>query len=514
MRIREATVEDVEALFDIRCSVEQNAMSRKELARFGITPASVKEMIVGGDTVTSLVEEDGLAVAFALGQVSCGSVFAVFVRPGHEDRGYGKAVLQRVEAELQHRGVRYGSLSTGPEAGWRAHGFYRHLGWIHMGFMKDGQARYEKELAETEESEFDSPSFIPGRELSAAFFKEAVRPILQRRFASGAYAAALIGYGSDVLGFDTAMSTDHWWGPRLVVLFADGEKEERLAAVSEALAQELPVAFRGWSTNQEDGQLVQKTGGPVHHMVQVKTLSDFFIDYVGYAGDRIPSPQEWLTLSEHRLLAVTAGPVFHDDIGLRTVRERLSFYTRDVWLYVLAAEWRKIEQEEAFLGRCGQVGDELGSRLVAARLVHSLMRLAFLMERKYPPYSKWFGRAFRDLTIYPELGSLLEATLRAETWRERERRICDAYRVVMAMHNSVGLTPPLATEPEARYAPSRPYLTPMADRFAKALRKEIIDEEVLRLRPDIGSINQFVSSTDVSDNNDIGRFLRAIYGGG
>ncbi|HLU36909.1 MAG TPA: hypothetical protein VKZ61_14150, partial [Thermomicrobiales bacterium] len=59
--------------------------------------------------------------------------------------------------------------------------------------------------------------FIPGRELSARFYTEAVRPILDAHAAGIPYAAALVGPGSDVLGFDTPRSMDHDWGPRLTL---------------------------------------------------------------------------------------------------------------------------------------------------------------------------------------------------------------------------------------------------------------------------------------------------------
>ncbi len=45
--------------------------------------------------------------------------------------------------------------------------------------------------------------FIAGIELSRQFYRKAVRPILDQRFPNLAHAAAHIGGGSDVLGFDT-----------------------------------------------------------------------------------------------------------------------------------------------------------------------------------------------------------------------------------------------------------------------------------------------------------------------
>ena len=63
--------------------------------------------------------------------------------------------------------------------------------------------------------------FIPGLALSRLFYTEQVRPLLDASFPGLAHTAALIGSGSDVLGFDTPRSTDHDWGPRLQLFLAD-----------------------------------------------------------------------------------------------------------------------------------------------------------------------------------------------------------------------------------------------------------------------------------------------------
>lgn len=51
--------------------------------------------------------------------------------------------------------------------------------------------------------------FIKGLELSQLFYEEAVRPILMIHFPQLTYSAALLGRGSETLGFDTPQSTDH-----------------------------------------------------------------------------------------------------------------------------------------------------------------------------------------------------------------------------------------------------------------------------------------------------------------
>jgi hypothetical protein len=55
-----------------------------------------------------------------------------------------------------------------------------------------------------------------GLELARGHYHDAVAPLVGDRV----HSAALLGWGSDVLGFDTERSTDHGWGPRLQVFVA------------------------------------------------------------------------------------------------------------------------------------------------------------------------------------------------------------------------------------------------------------------------------------------------------
>ncbi len=79
-------------------------------------------------------------------------------------------------------------------------------------------------------------AFVPGQELSRLFYEEAVRPILDQHLPGLDYSAALLGYGSDVLGYDTIRSTDHGWGPRLV-LFLDDSDHTSIATEVDLLLQ-------------------------------------------------------------------------------------------------------------------------------------------------------------------------------------------------------------------------------------------------------------------------------------
>src|SRR5690349_23877523 len=67
--------------------------------------------------------------------------------------------------------------------------------------------------------------FVPGVRLAGEFFAEVVRPLLEAEFPGLGYAAALIGAGSEVLGFDSERSADHDWGPRLLMFLEDDEAD-------------------------------------------------------------------------------------------------------------------------------------------------------------------------------------------------------------------------------------------------------------------------------------------------
>jgi Domain of unknown function (DUF4037) len=344
--------------------------------------------------------------------------------------------------------------------------------------------------------------FVSGLRLSGLYYEEAVSPLMESSFPGLRHSAALIGYGSEVLGYDAARSTDHEWGPRLLLFLSEENYPGYAGRVVETLRHELPREFRGYPTHfgepDEEGVRLaeERSSGPVEHKVEVHTVGGFFSAWTGLDPFEDWAPAEWLCVPQQRLLELTAGRVYHEGLGeLGEARARLGYYPRDVWLYLLAAQWGRVGQQEAFVGRTGEAGDEHGSRLVAASLVRDLMGLCFLMEKKYAPYAKWFGTAFSRLECAPRLGPVLDAVLNADSWKEREGRLSEAYGVVSRMHNALGVTPPLSTG-ISRYH-SRPYLVVHAGRFAAALRSAIEDPEVLSVPHKAGSVDQICDSTDV-----------------
>ena len=46
-------------------------------------------------------------------------------------------------------------------------------------------------------------SFIKGLELNKGFYIDVVKPLLEKKYPDLVYSAVLLGYGSDVLGYDS-----------------------------------------------------------------------------------------------------------------------------------------------------------------------------------------------------------------------------------------------------------------------------------------------------------------------
>ncbi len=339
------------------------------------------------------------------------------------------------------------------------------------------------------------PEFLSGLDLARGFYEEAIAPLV----GDVPHSAALLGWGSEVLGFDSERSTDHGWGPRLQVFVG----LEDAHAVGEAIDSGLPESYRGWPTRFGWDAV------PVSHHVQVTPLGEWLEEQLGFDPRRGMSARDWLVTPQQLLLEVTAGAVFHDGLGeLRPLRESLRWYPDDVWVWMLGCQWRRLAQEEPFVGRTAEVGDELGSRLVAARLVREIVRLCFLLERRYAPYSKWLGSAFRSLDAYRSIGSSVSDALAAADFTTRQDALTRAIEELARRHNALGITEQL--DVNVRSFHGRPFLVLDSDRFVDACL-ERVEDPWLRSRPPIGAVDQFVDSTDVLSYPSRARRARTMY---
>jgi len=348
---------------------------------------------------------------------------------------------------------------------------------------------------------------MQGIELSRRFYEELVRPWLASAAPGLPHAAALLGYGSELLGFDDAMSQDHNWGPRVHLFVDETAPAADVDALIAAFADAAPETFLGHPigmANQPSAVPHRQVGrADVRHGLEIWTPARAMRFWTGLAPGEPRDNLGWLGLAEQRLIAFTAGAVFHDDDGRLTAeRERLSRFPRDVWLYKLAGQWRRLAEEQPFVGRNGFAGDERGSRVIAARLVRDLMRLAFLIEGRYAPYSKWFGTAFASLPCATEIGPKLDAVLDAVDWRARDLALAEAAFALGELQLARGV--PGAIKPRIERFHARPFSVVNSEAMIAGLMAAIGDAAI-RALPVIGGLDQVTDCTPVIEAPDRAR---------
>ncbi|MCQ6563525.1 DUF4037 domain-containing protein [Paenibacillus mendelii] len=341
-------------------------------------------------------------------------------------------------------------------------------------------------------------SFIKGIELCRRFHTEVVEPLMMEDYHHLSYSSALVGPGSEVLGYDTEMSTDHDWGPR-VYLFLDQQIIDEYAEQIQASLQErAPERLYGFQLD-------------IRRIV-ITTVPGFIESILAISRAEPIEPLDWLTFPSQSLLEITRGAVYRDDHGqLAKMREKFEYYPHDIWLYLMASCWQRIGQEEHLMLRSGFMGDELGSALIASRLVRDIMNLGFLMERHYAPYPKWFGTAFKHLKCSGELMPHLWKAQTASAWREREHAFHKVYEHLSRMHNELNITENIAKD--VSYFYDRPFKVMNGEGIARRLADQIINTDLHQLAGQrlIGSIDLITDNTDFRTMKYARNELKALF---
>jgi hypothetical protein len=337
--------------------------------------------------------------------------------------------------------------------------------------------------------------FVPGLELCRNFYAEVVAPAV-----GVPHGAALLGPGSDVLGYDTERSTDHDWGPRCQLFVQASDLDE----VRSRVLTSLPKAYGGRLL------AIGRDGGRLEPHVVIATLRTWLEGELGWdPGEGELTAVDWLLISQTRLLGITQGAVFADPGGdLGRLRRRLAWFPDAVWWWLLACQWQRLSQEEPLVQRTAEVGDQLGSAVLTGRLVRDCMRLALLIGRRYAPYSKWLGTAFAALPDPDGLGSCLAEAMAADALRAREGAMGRAYQLLGERFNALSLDSRLDTS--LRPFHDRPAWVLDAGRFA-AVSLERVDDTVLTGLPLVGAVDQLLDCTDVLASPALTSPLRCYY---
>ena len=137
--LRQAHHGDIVGMHRVRLAVRENRLSSPDR----ISEADyVREIALPGRGW--VIETGGEVVAFAIGNSSSGNIWALFVNPDQEGRGYGRRLHDVMVEWLGSRGRMQLWLTTAP--GTRAQRFYEAAGWRCMGPVPGGELRFVRDV--------------------------------------------------------------------------------------------------------------------------------------------------------------------------------------------------------------------------------------------------------------------------------------------------------------------------------------------------------------------------------
>ncbi|MCR4787311.1 MAG: DUF4125 family protein [Lachnospiraceae bacterium] len=274
-----------------------------------------------------------------------------------------------------------------------------------------------------EPSEQGTERRVSGIGLSRAFYEECVKPMIDEKFPDhkDRIAAGLCGDGSECMGFDDELSTDHDFGPGLCLWLDD----ETYGKIGEELQKEydaLPVLFKGYV------RLDMKKGPK---RVGVFSIKDWYRNILGI--DHAPvGENEWLFTEDTALGRAVNGEVFEDPYGeFSSMRAAINkYYPRHVYLRKLCEELARFSQYGQYnYERMLKRGDRTAAVVCIGEFLLHAMRLCFVLERKYPPYYKWLSRAVRDLDgfVYEKVNAISENIYDEENVRKNVSALASYY---------------------------------------------------------------------------------------
>lgn len=134
--LRQATITDIAAMHHARLSVREN-----RLVFSVVTESDYREHLerLGRGSV---VEIEGMIIGFAIANATDGNVWALFVHPDHEQRGYGRQLHDVMVSWLWDQCVPKLWLTTDP--GTRAERFHESAGWSLVEPASSGQLLFER----------------------------------------------------------------------------------------------------------------------------------------------------------------------------------------------------------------------------------------------------------------------------------------------------------------------------------------------------------------------------------
>jgi GNAT superfamily N-acetyltransferase len=133
--LRQAQRADIPAIQRVRHSVRENKLTSGRITDDDVQVA-IEQTGRGW-----VIETGGEVVAFAVGFATDGNIWALFVDPAHERRGYGRCLHDTMVAWLWEQGLAELWLTTQPAT--RAQRFYEAAGWKQAQITRHGEILFK-----------------------------------------------------------------------------------------------------------------------------------------------------------------------------------------------------------------------------------------------------------------------------------------------------------------------------------------------------------------------------------
>ena len=138
-RVRQAIEADIPEMMALRLSVGENRLSDPGQ----VTAEDCRRYVTRGHMW--VWDQDGEILGISAATFDTGWIWALFVRPGHEGRGIGRALFAAACDALIGAGFRTLHLCTDPDT--RAARFYHAAGWREAGRTPEGELIFAFDVA-------------------------------------------------------------------------------------------------------------------------------------------------------------------------------------------------------------------------------------------------------------------------------------------------------------------------------------------------------------------------------
>jgi hypothetical protein len=282
---------------------------------------------------------------------------------------------------------------------------------------------------------------VKGLAIAKDFFLKWGLPFLEKEFPYlvGHMAAGRFS-GSDVLGADDQISSDHNWGPQFSLFLSEEDYDNHAEALSERMNGSAPKRWQGyWFDGAGDKNVL------------VENVPYWIERQIGFTKPP-QSDQEWgvivrdrrvggsVETRESALYYLKHGALWLDNNKeFAQWRKALEKYPEEVWFARLGEECFRLWQygEYNFLQRIAKRGDPIAIAMCLGEFAEGVMHMMLLLQREYTPYWKWLTREFRGLERGAHYAPLLESLLRSTDAAEQSElvaQIChDVHQELLAL---------------------------------------------------------------------------------